>query len=385
MTNKRWAFLITVVLILLFLGFSLPRWIMGDRVAVVELQPRDLTLTLVVNGRVLAPRHVQLGAMQTGVVARRLVEAGDRVEAGAVLLELDSSEARAGLAKAEAELDKLRQVTLATSHYSEEQAESTLRLALWVHERNEQLFREGVIAQSILEDSTKALELARAARQSAGIVLGSARSGSDLRLAQANRELARVKLAQTRVLAPAQGVVLTRSVEQGDLVQPGRTLFTLALDEPLQILIQPDERYLSQLEPGLEATAGADSYPGRHFDARIVYVSPSVDATRGTVDVRLALTKPPDFLRPDMTVSVEVRCGRREGVLVIPLQALRSGLEANVLVLRNGRAERVRIELGSRGETEAEVVRGLSAGDLVVLSPAVREGDRCRADQGLKP
>jgi HlyD family secretion protein len=377
MTQKRLVLLIAMVLVLL-LGFSLPRWIKGPRVAVVELQPRDLTLTLVVNGRVLAPRQVQLGAMLTGVVARRLVEEGDQVEAGAVLLELDSAEARANLAKAEAELAKLRQVTVVAGRYSEDQAESTLRLAQWTQDRNQQLYQDGIIAQSVLEDSTRALELARAARMSAGIVLESARSGSDLHLAQANCELARVKLSQTRVLSPAKGVVLTRSVEEGDLVSPGRTLLTLALDEPLQILIQPDERYLSQLEPGLEARVGADSFPQQTFDARIIYIAPGIDATRGTVDVRLALTRPPDFLRPDMTVSVEVLSGQRPGVLVIPLQALRSGNETNVLVLRSGRAERVRIVLGARGETEAEVRTGLSAGDQVILSPAVREGQRCR-------
>jgi HlyD family secretion protein len=377
MTQKRLVLLIAMVLVLL-LGFSLPRWIKGPRVAVVELQPRDLTLTLVVNGRVLAPRQVQLGAMLTGVVARRLVEEGDQVEAGAVLLELDSAEARANLAKAEAELAKLRQVTVVAGRYSEDQAESTQRLAQWTQDRNQQLYQDGIIAQSVLEDSTRALELARAARMSAGIVLESARSGSDLHLAQANCELARVKLSQTRVLSPAKGVVLTRSVEEGDLVSPGRTLLTLALDEPLQILIQPDERYLSQLEPGLEARVGADSFPQQTFDARIIYIAPGIDATRGTVDVRLALTRPPDFLRPDMTVSVEVLSGQRPGVLVIPLQALRSGNETNVLVLRSGRAERVRIVLGARGETEAEVRTGLSAGDQVILSPAVREGQRCR-------
>jgi HlyD family secretion protein len=370
----------TIVSLLLLL-FLAPEWIWGPKVEVVELRPRDLTQTLVVNGRVLAPRRVLIGAQQTGIVIRRLVEEGDPVREGQLLLELDSAEARASLAQSQSGLSQVREVTQPVTRASLSQAESSLYQAQWLHDRNKLLLQDGIIPQSQLEDSRKTLEIAQAVLLSARAQSKSSVAGSDLQLAQATVALAKARLAQTRVIAPAKGVVLTRSVEVGDQVQPGRTLFTLALSEPLQLLIQPDERNLSQLRTGQEALASTDAFPDRRFPARISYVAPGVDATKGTVDVKLELPQMPDYLRPDMTVSVEIRFGQSKNALAIPFQALRNSSNPYVLVLRAGRAVKVPVKVGQRGERETEISAGLQAGDIVLLDAAAREGLRYRAQQ----
>ena len=380
MTIRRSLLLgIPILLVLLVLGSCAPRWIWGPKLDAVELKPRDLVHTLVVNGRVLAPRQVQLGVQQTGIVARRLVDEGDRVEAGQLLLELNSAEFRATLAQAQAALSQVREVEQPSGRSLLSQADSILHEAQWLHDRNVRLQKEGILSQSQLEESRKALELAQAARVTAQAQSRSAMTGSSLRLAEASVALAQARLAQTRVLAPAKGVVLTRAVEVGDQVQPGKLLFTLALDESLQLLIQPDERNLSQLRLGQEAVASADAFPDRRFPARVSYLAPGVDATRGTVDVKLNLPEMPDFLRPDMTVSVEIRYGQSRNALALPLQAFRNTSTPFVLVLRSGRAVKVPVKLGQKGEQEIEVAEGLLSGDIVLLDPAAKEGVRCRA------
>lgn len=379
MTMRRTVFLCSIVCLLLLLGFYAPRLLWGPKVDALELRPRDMVHTLVVNGRVLAPRIVQIGAQQTGIVTRRLVEEGDKVQEGQLLLELNSEESRASLAQARAGLSQVREVEQPLSRSNVAQAESTLYLAQWQHERNEKLLKDGIVAQSQLEDSRKAVDIARAALIAARAQSRSSSLGSGLKLAEASVALARARLAQTQVKSPAKGVVLTRSVETGDQVQPGKLLFTLALDEPLQLLIQPDEKNLSQLQMGQEALASADAFPERRFPARICYVAPGVDATKGTVDVKLELPKIPGFLRPDMTVSVEIRYGQSRNALVLPLQALRNSSRPYVLVLRSGHAVKVPVKLGQRGEREFEVSEGLKSGDIVILAPAAREGDRYRA------
>lgn len=356
-----------------------PGWIWGSKVRAMDLQPRDLVQTLVVNGRVLAPRVVQVGAQQTGIIARRLVGEGDRVDAGQVLLQLESSEFQANLDLAQAGLAQVREVDQPSSRSLLSQADSALHQAQWVQDRNVRLQQEGILSQSQLEDSRNALALARASRLSARAHSRSVMSGSGLKLAEAGVAVAKAKLAQTQVLSPAKGVVLTRTVEVGDQVQPSRLLFTIALEEPLQLLIQPDERNLSRLKIGQEAQASTDAFPERRFPARVSYVSPGVDVQRGTVDVRLELLQVPDFLRPDMTVSVEIRYGESKGALAIPLQALRTATGSHVLVLRDGRAEQVTVRLGQRGEREVEVLEGLQSGDIVVLDPAAKAGSRHRA------
>ena len=364
---------------LLLLGFCAPRWLWGPRVDAMEMQRRDLVQTLVVNGRVLAPRVVQIGVQVTGIVARRLVDEGARVEPGQLLLELDGREARASLEQSRAGLSQVREVGQPSSRSTLTQAEMTLTVAQRLHDRNESLAKDGILSQTQLEDSRKALEIAKAAEVAARAQSRSASAGSDLKLAEANVTVAEARLAQTRVTAPARGVVLTRTVEVGDQVQPGKLLFTLALDEPMQLLIQPDERNLSQIKVGQEAVASADAFPDRRFPARIRYVAPGVDVTRGTVDVKLDLPEAPDYLRPDMTVSVEIRYGESKGALALPLQAFRSGSRPWVLALRSGRAVNVPVKLGQRGEREAEVVEGLKPGDVVLLDPAAKEGNRYRA------
>lgn len=385
MTIRRTILLGSIVGLLLLLGFFTLRWLWGPTVESVEMRPRDLVQSLVVNGRVLAPRRVQIGVQQTGIVARRFVDEGDRVQAGQLLLELDSAESRASLAQAQAGLAQVREVEQPSSRSTLSQADSTLRLAQWLHDRNERLLKNGVISQSQREDSRKALEIARAAQIAAQAKSRSSSVGSDLKLAEANVAFAQAKLAQTRVIAPANGVVLTRTVEVGDQVQPGKLLFTLALNEPLQLLIQPDERNLSQLQTGQEALASADAFPERRFPARICYVAPGIDAMKGTVDVKLDIPQMPDFLRPDMTVSVEIRYGLSKGVLALPLQAIRSGSMPYVLVLRSGRAVNVPVKLGQRGERETEIIEGLKSGDIVLLDPSAKEGGRYRTHLKASP
>ncbi len=382
MTMRRTIYFCSSLGLLLLLGFYLPRLLWGPRVEALELRPRGLVQTLVVNGRVLAPSLVQIGAQQTGIVIRRLVEEGDKVREGQLLLELDGAESQAGLAQAQAGLLQVREVEQPLTRSNVAQAESTLHLAQWLHDRNENLLKDGIISQSQLEDSRKGVDIAKAALTSARAQSRSSAFGSSLKLAEANVALAKARLAQTQVKSPAKGMVLTRTVETGDQVQPGKLLFTLALDEPLQLLIQPDEKNLSQLRTGQEAMASADAFPERPFPARVSYVAPGVDATKGTVDVKLELPKIPDFLRPDMTVSVEIRYGENKNGLALPFQAFRNGSRPYVLVLRSGRAVKVLVKLGQRGERETLVSEGLKSGDIVILDPAAREGGRYRA--GLK-
>ncbi len=379
MTVRRIILFCSGVCLLLLLGLYAPRLVWGPRVEALEMRPRDLVQTLVVNGRVLAPRLVQIGAQQTGIVSRRLVDEGDNVREGQLLLELDSAEAQAALAQAQAGLSQVCEVERPLTRSNVAQAESTLRLAQWQHDRNETMLKDGIISQSQLEDSRKGVDIARAALISAQAQSRSSALGSSLKLAEANIALARAKLDQTRIKSPAKGVVLTRTVEAGDQVQPGKLLFTLALDEPLKLLIQPDEKNLLQLRTGQEAEASTDAFPERRFPARICYVAPSVDATKGTVDVKLELPKIPEFLRPDMTVSVEIRYGQSKNALVLPLQAIRDSSHPYVLVLRTGRAVKVPVKLGQRGEREVELREGLTSGDIVILNSAAREGNHYRA------
>jgi HlyD family secretion protein len=205
-------------------------------------------------------------------------------------------------------------------------------------------------------------------------------------LAQARGALAaaEARLGYTRIHAPGKGVILTRDVEPGDAVQAGQVLMEMSLDAPTQLASEPTEKNLAVLAPGQKALASADAFPGERFTARVIYVSPSVDAERGTVEVRLAVDDPPPYLRPELTVSVEIEVARREGVLAVPVDGVRDPTSSTpwVMTLRDGRVERQDVRLGAQGESWVEVIEGLVEGDWVVPSTAagIVLGQRARPE-----
>jgi HlyD family secretion protein len=173
--------------------------------------------------------------------------------------------------------------------------------------------------------------------------------------------------------------VLSRHVEPGDLVQPGHILLDIARLDSREILMPLDEKNLAPITLGQPAWVIADAYPERPLDARISFIAPAVDTTRGTIDVRLELLTEADFLRQGMTVSVTVETARREQVLALPNDALhqRNGLQAEIFRVRHGIVERVPVKLGLIGMGSSEVIEGLVSGDEVLIDEA-EPGQRVR-------
>ena len=194
--------------------------------------------------------------------------------------------------------------------------------------------------------------------------------------------VAQAQLAKTKIRATVAGTVLTRDVEPGDLVQPGRTLFTIAMDGNTEIRVPLDERNLSRLALSQKATVIADAYPDKPFPARINFIAPSIDPQCGTVEVRLSVDPVPDFLRQDMTVSVNVETGRRDRTLAIPNDALGivQGDQATVLLVRDSKIQRQKVKMGLRGLAMSEVISGLKVGDQVLsdATSTLKDGTRVR-------
>ena len=370
-------------------------------VEAVTVQAAPLVRTLQFSARVATLSRVEVGSTLTGRVASVEVDEGDTVTQSAVLLELESDELKAALAQsvaaeqqARARIAGLRSTGRTGAAAVTAQADATLRAALAELARTEQLVAQGFLSASRLDDARRAVAVAEAQRAGAQAQAQAlAESGTDVAQAQAQLALAeaataaaRARLGQTAVRAPANARVLSRDVEPGQIVQPGRALLTLALAGPTQLSAQVDERFLDQLRTGQPATVVADAFPSQRFTARVLSIAPSVDAQRGAIEVRFALEPgAPDFLREDITLSVEVETARRESALVLPLAALRNGASGagaegtgSALVQVDGRAEARDLRLGLRNLGAVEVLEGLSAGDEVLVGGAVEAGQRVR-------
>lgn len=361
------------------------------------LSAAPLVRSVAVTGRVATQARVWLGATLTARVREVRVREGSSVAAGALLVVLDDAELQAALAQADAalagaqaRLSSQRRLAGPLAQQQLAQARANAAAAAAERERAEDLFRQGFIGQSRLDEARRAAAVAASAVESAQAAALANTQGAELEAAQARvaeavaaRALARSRLDQMRLLAPADAVVLTRLAEPGQIVQPGTRLLELSLAGPLQLVAQVDEKYLSQLAVGQRAAVLADAFAGQRFEAHVASIAPGVDAARGSVEVKFSLPAPPAFLRSDMTLSIEVETGRRESALVLPADAWRP--DGSVLVVdADGRAQRRAVRAGLRTATAVEIVEGLKAGERVIVGgasgvPAIEPGQRVRA------
>jgi HlyD family secretion protein len=372
----------------------------GPVVTTVVAARRDLEQHLVASGRVRVPTRVQIAAQNAGLVIAVGVVEGQRVKVGDLLVQLDDGSERAAIAQAEASVkqasarvQQLKRVGAIVTTEQLRQAESNLARAETELARTEKLAEAGAIPIRELDDARTAAAVARAQRNAAEAQrVASTPVGADSRVAlaallhaEAALAGAKIRLAQTRLVALQDGTVLAREVEPGDVVQPSRTLLVVAADADVQLVFHPDERNLAAIRLGQLAVAAADAYPQAVFDAAVSYVAPAVDPQRGSIEVRLAVAKPPGFLKPDMTVSIDLTVAAKSHALVVESDVVRDAATARpyVLVVEGDRVARRDVRLGIRGEGATEIVDGLAEGDEVIVPDGRRleAGARVRAEQ----
>lgn len=380
----RYKLLIIIVLLILVLAFALFRWWQGPRIPGYTLSAMPLVQNVVASGRVTTVARTQIGSEITGVVLETRVKEGDKVKPGDLLVVLKSDELLAQVKQAELALTDLAKV-------KRPQAEAELASAkAQLDQASREAARRRAAGVGILsaEEIEQAVETERVARNNfeTARLKAEALASGQVEEASLRQQLAvaQAQLAKAKIRSTVAGTVLTRDVEPGDLVQPGQTLFTLALNGNTEIRVPLDERNLPQLALEQTATVIADAYPDQSFPARISFIAPSIDPQRGTVEVRLIVNPVPDFLRQDMTVSVNVETARRERALAIPNDALSSvkGDKAVVITIHDGKIKHGQVSLGLRGLTMSEVVSGLKAGDQVLVNAdsSLKDGARVRVE-----
>lgn len=356
----------------------------GVEVEVARPRRGELVQSIVTTGRV-RPQRVRLAPIVTGHVTQLLAREGATVTAGELLLVLDDREASAAVADANAAIaqalasrSKLKTVSRAEAEEAVTQARTRKLDADRDLDRIRKLLASGYVSRENYEQAEttaaladSALRNAESQRQDLEAAGPTTRSvEAALEQARASLALAEARLAYTRIHSPVDGVVLSRSVEVGDAVAPSTIIFEIAASSSTELVVEPDERNLSLLRIDQDAQASAEAFPDDRFDARVRYIAPAVDPRRGTIEVRLVVTDPPAYLRPDMTVSVDIEVARRENALIIPLRAVRrlATDEPSVLVIDGRKALRKVVEVGIRDAESIEIRAGLDGDEHVIVS-----------------
>ena len=375
-------------------GYLGLRWWQGVAVVGERVVRRDFVQTVVATGRVENPHRMDIGAQITGTVLRVPVAEGQAVRAGDLLVQLSSDELMAtqrqadiAVDQAQARLRQLQEVQAPLAQQALRQAQVMADFARATLRRNQDLFAQNFIGAAALDESRKALDLALTQQGAAQEQLRSTEiQGSDYAVAQTAVAQARASAAATRaraqyaqIRAPVDGVLISRSVEAGDVVQPGKALMALSPQGRTQLVLAIDEKNLHLLQLNQTAVASADAYPQHTFAATLVYINPGVNAQSGAVDVKLDIAQPPAFLQQDMTVSVDIEVARRNATLLVSGAVVHEadGAKPWVLKAQDGHAVRVPVRLGLRSTGFAEVLEGVNEGDVLLPTAAgVKAGAR---------
>lgn len=289
------------------------------------------------------------------------------------------------LTRAEADLKRtkelVREGALAQSSLDRAEAEvDAAQAEVQVQEQRLSLLNSGPRAEQVAEARAAVAEAiasrdtgARAAQETLNILLSNPRpedvNAARAKVSQAQAELRRamdVRL-KTDLRAPFDGIVAGIPVEEGQSVSPGQALVVLHEMVRPVITVETGEENLQVLSVGQTATVSCDAYPGRTFSATLIDLGSRVDPSRGTIEVKLRPLTAVSWLRPDMTVDVNVITKRDARRMVVPAGALtKVGGRSSVLAVRGGKAVPVPITTGGAGPAGVAVSGDLRDGELVV-------------------
>jgi HlyD family secretion protein len=293
-------------------------------------------------------RQVNLGFRVSGRIREMRFEEGDAVRAGDLIARLDEGPyqdqvnlAKAQLAQSTANLKKAmngsRPQEIDQARAQVAQAQANVENAELTFQRESELRKTNAISKQEFDNATASRDANRAQLRSAQANLALLEAGSrqediDAARAQvqhdkANLETAEVNLSDCQLLAPTDGVIITRALEPGAIVAAGTSVYSLCLYSPVWIRSYIDERDLGRIYPGMKALVYTDTHPERPYEGQIGFISPVAEFTPKIVQTR--------ELRTDLVFRLRV-------VVQQPDRYLRQGMPVTLKLLDDGKSKRER-------------------------------------------
>jgi HlyD family secretion protein len=411
----------------------------GIVITAEAVKARDLEAIVSASGKLQAKRFVNMSAVQMGRVTRLAVEEGDRVKAGQFLLQIDPNILRGSVQRGEAAVAGARS-GLEQARVGVATAEANLALARDQAKRQRELWKDGLTTREALDQAESMLKVRETelqARQS------EVRSREHM-IQQETAELStsRYNLDQVTLIAPFDGIVTRRNIEEGENVvvgtmnNAGTQLLTVADMSIVEAELEVDETEIPSVKIGQPAKVTIDAIPGETFPGKVTEIGNSplqtaAEAQAGqqatNFKVVVTLDKAPEAVRPGFTCSADITTGTRTQAVAVPIQAMairelvydkagkivrppkddkkkrssspepivsaaelepgqtRKEVEG-VFLMRNGIATFVPVKTGIAGDKYFEVLSGLKAGDQVITGPYnnvrnIKDGDTVRLEE----
>ncbi len=192
---------------------------------------------------------------------------------------------------------------------------------------------------------------------------------SNLDVAAASVDLAKVKLEKMHITAPFAGIVGLRQVSIGDYVTVGQDLFNLEDIESIKVDFRVAEQFLSAVRTGQTIHIRVDAFPNRSFEGKVYAIDPRVDVEGRSIVIRAILDNKEELLRPGLFARVDLLLDAKPKALTVPEQAIMPrGDDQFVFTIVDGKAKQTKVRIGIRRDGRVEVVEGLKPDDVVVTA-----------------
>jgi HlyD family secretion protein len=420
---SQWAtrWIVGGVLLFLLLGAARFAFSRLNQATEVEIQRvRSLSagqtaagVVLNATGYIVAAHKIELAAKVIGKVKWIGVDKGDKVTEGQVIVRLEDDEYRAQLDQAKGNLANLEARLAELEHGSrpEEIAQALANLnsskadlenARVSLERTRKLVSQTVMSQQNLDDAQARFDSAVAKRNSLEKAYELVRIGprqeeidsmrGQVQQARGAVAFAETNLSNTVIRAAVTGTILERAVEIGEFVTTsfvgdrGAKGYVVSLADlnDLEVELDISQNDFAKLHMSQRGTVTTDAFPDRKYDGFIREVSPEANRQKATVQVKVKVTHPDDYLRPEMNASVaflsdEKRAGATpsQPIVMIPSTAIR---DSKVFVVLDGRAVTRPVKAGPSNSQGVRIEQGLIGGEDLIVNPPVglKDGDRVR-------
>lgn len=355
----------------------------GERkisITVAQADGRDVERSVQIVGTLMAHDEVTLANEVPATITRILVDMGDRVQQGQLLIKLDAREASLEVERAMANLQAAREALARTrqmldsSRANVERAQAVLSEAQINLKRFQDLIAEGAISASQRDSAQMQSDVAVASLRASEAQYESERAGiknaeANVEQAAAALELARKRLQDADIAAPFDGFVRKRLVNVGETYKEKTPLMSLVATQALKLQGEVPERFVPRLAVGRPVRVEVEAYPGRTFTGTITRVSPVVDVESRTFTVEASVPNPGGVLKPGFFVKAAILTGTDRNVPFVPEEAVVTfaGI-VKVYAVAEGKTEERRVTTGQRRDGWVEILEGVKIGETVATS-----------------
>jgi len=421
----RWSrrtIIIGVIVLAALSGVALASRVFGGRSIEVDVaraqaeSSNGAAAVLNATGYIVAHHKINVNSKVTGRIAWIGVEKGDKVKQGQVLVRLEDDEfraqveqARGAVLAAEARLKELesgyRPEEVQRSEHELQEARATLANDRANLERARRLAEQGVLSRQDLDNATARFEASQQRVNSLERNYTLFRKGprteqieqarGDLVRARGQLAFAQSQLDATLIRAPVDGTILERTAEKGELVTaqfasgaeggPRGSVVSLADLNDIQAELDISQNDFARLSSNQKAIITTDAFPDRKYEGYVAEISPEANRQKATVQVKVQVKNPDEYLKPDMNANVqflaEPKLGeaRRSGVFV-PSAAVRDREGKKIVwVVADEQARQREVQVADV-RAGGFLIEGVKDGETVVVAPpaSLTDGARVR-------